>query len=108
MKDMKSAYTNPGHGAVRPLILTQRTTTGMLNAPILFQETCLGIAQDQSQLVMRRYFERFSPADSHWVEYIHSIPTSEFIQWIMTHGQLRIECSDNTPFGQMQAAGDTH
>ncbi len=108
MKDMKSAYSTQGHGAVRPLILTQRTNTGALNAPIFFQETCLGIAQDQSQLVMRRYFERFSPADSHWVEYIHSIPTAEFIHWIMTHGQLRIECSENTPFGQIQTAGEAH
>jgi len=57
---------------------------------------------------MRRYFERFSPAESHWVEYIHSIPTTEFIHWIMTHGQLRIECSENTPFGQIQTAGEAH
>ena len=64
--------------------------------------------RSQSQLFRRRYFERFSPTDSHWVEYIHTIPTAEFIHWVMTHGQLRIECSENTPFGQVQSAGEAH
>lgn len=103
MKDMNSGYITRDHGAVRPLILTQRTTAPGPDTPILFQETCLGLTNDQSQLILRRYFERFSPTEAHWVEYLHSIPTAEFIQWIMTHGQLRIECSDNTPFSHVHA-----
>ncbi|MCU0070480.1 hypothetical protein N8H71_02700 [Pseudomonas koreensis] len=97
MKDMYSSYTTRDHGAVRPLILTQSTTAPGKETPILFQETCLGLALDQSQLVLRRYFERYSPSGAHWVEYINTIPTTELIHWIITHGQLRIECSENTP-----------
>lgn len=103
MKDMNSGYITRDYGAVRPLILTQRTTAPGPDTPILFQETCLGLANDQSQLILRRYFERFSPTEAHWVEYLHTIPTAEFIQWIMTHGQLRIECSDNTPHNHVHA-----
>lgn len=97
MKYMNSGFTSDGHGAMRPLILTQRTTAPGHDTPMFFQEIGLGLSSDQSQLVMRRYFERFSPAGAQWVEYIHSISTTDFIHWIMTHGQLRIECSDNIP-----------
>jgi hypothetical protein len=97
MKVMSSRYTAEGRDTVRPLILTQRTAAPGLDTPIIFQETCLGLACDRSQIVVRRYFERYSPDCADWVEYIHSIPTAEFIHWIMTHGQLRIECSENTP-----------
>lgn len=86
-----------GHNNAGPLILAQRTAAPAQDAPILFQKICLGLANDRSQIVVRRYFERYSPDCADWVEYIHSIPTAEFINWIMTHGQLRIECSDNTP-----------
>jgi hypothetical protein len=92
-----------GDDTVRSLILNQRTTAPGHDASILFQQTCLGLANDQSQIVMRRYFEHYAPARAQWVEYIHSIPTAEFIQWIMTHGQLRIECSENTPQTQARA-----
>jgi hypothetical protein len=92
-----------GHDTVPPLILTQRTTAPGHDTSILFQQTCLGLTNDQSQIVMRRYFEHYAPAHAQWVEYIHSIPTAEFIHWIMTHGQLRIECSENTPHTQAHA-----
>lgn len=97
MKVLSNRYTAGGDDTVCPLILTQRTTAPGHDTPILFQETCLGMANDRNQIVMRRYFEHYSPSCAHWVEYIHSIPTAEFIHWIMTHGQLRIECSENTP-----------
>lgn len=97
MKYINSSFASEGHGAMRPLILTRRTTATSQDTPMFFQEIGLGLSSDQSQLVMRRYFERFSPAGAQWVEYIHSIATAEFIHWIMTHGQLRIECSENTP-----------
>jgi hypothetical protein len=103
MKDMNSGFTTERHGAVRPLILTRRTAIPGPDTPILLQETCLELTNDQSHLVLRRYFERFSPAEAHWVEYIHSIPTAELVHWIMTHGQLRIECSDNTPHSHVYA-----
>lgn len=97
MKVLNSSNTAEGRDTVRPLILTQRTAAPGFDAPILFQETCLGLTSDRSQIVVRRYFERYSPDCADWVEYIHSISTTEFIHWIMTHGQLRIECSENTP-----------
>jgi len=97
MKVLNGSQTDGGHSTVRPLILTQRTALPGGDKSILFQETCLGLASDQSQIVMRRYFERYSPENSHWVEYIHSIPTAEFIHWMMTHGQLRIEHSEDAP-----------
>ena len=56
----------------------------------------LGLAGDQSRIVLRRYFEQYGPSRSQWVEYVHSIPAADLIQWIMSHGQLHIECSDNT------------
>jgi hypothetical protein len=31
------------------------------------------------------------------VEYIHSVPIAEFTHWIMAHGGLRIECSEELP-----------
>lgn len=97
MKISSNRYTTEGGDDARPLILTQRTTAPEQDAPILFQQSCLGLADDQDRIVLRRYFERYSPDHGHWVEYVHSIPTADFIHWIMTHGQLRIECSDNTP-----------
>lgn len=97
MKVLSSRYTAEGHPTERPLILTQRTTTRANDTPILFQELCLGLANDQSQIVLRRYFERYSPDGAHWVEYAHSVPTAGLIHWIMAHGQLHIECSENTP-----------
>ncbi|MBZ9780559.1 hypothetical protein K9857_03220 [Pseudomonas sp. REP124] len=100
MKVLNGIPTAAGRNTERPLILTQRTALPGGDKSILFQETCLGLASDQSQIVMRRYFERYSPEGSHWVEYIHSIPTTEFIHWIMTHGQLRIECSEDAPHAQ--------
>lgn len=97
MKDLSNRYTTEGGVDARPLILAQRTTAPAQDAPILFQQSCLGVAEDQERIVLRRYFERYSPDCGHWVEYVHSIPTADFVHWIMTHGQLRIECSDNTP-----------
>lgn len=97
MKVLHRRYTAERHNTARPLILAQRTTAPGPDTPILFQETCLGLASDQSQIVMRRYFELYSPDGAQWVEYVHSIATADFIHWIMRHGQLRIECSDNTP-----------
>lgn len=97
MKALHSRYTAEGHNAQYPLILSQRTTAPTHDTPILFQEFCLGLSSDQSRIVLRRYFEQFSPANAQWVEYAHSIPTADLIHWIMTHGQLHIECSQDTP-----------
>jgi len=97
MKGLSNRYTTEQGDDARPLILAQRTTAPGQDAPILFQQSCLGLADDLGRLVLRRYFERYSPDCGHWVEYVHSIDIADFIHWIMTHGQLRIECSDNTP-----------
>ncbi|PMQ10051.1 hypothetical protein PseAD21_18225 [Pseudomonas sp. AD21] len=97
MKALHSRYTAEGHDTRYPLILSQRTTAPEHDTPLLFQEFCLGLSDDQSRIVLRRYFEQYGPSQAQWVEYVHSIPTADLIHWIMTHGQLHIECSDNTP-----------
>ncbi|MGH8450037.1 hypothetical protein [Pseudomonas sp.] len=97
MKVLSSRYTAPPQHSEQPLVLSQRTSVPEQDSPILFQELCLGLAHDQSRIVLRRYFEHYSPDTSRWVEYAHSIPTTELIHWIMTHGQLQIVCSENTP-----------
>ncbi|KAB0494311.1 hypothetical protein [Pseudomonas vancouverensis] len=95
MKVLNGSYITEGPSSARPLILNQRTTAPESDKSILFQETCLGLTGDQSQIVLRRYFEHYGPDNADWVEYIHAIPTAELVHWIMRHGQLRIECSDN-------------
>ncbi|WP_445178385.1 hypothetical protein [Pseudomonas sp. McL0111] len=97
MKVLNCRYIAKGNATQRPLILSQRTTAPEHDTPILFQEACLGLSDDQSQIVLRRYYERYSPSGSRWVEYVHSIPTADLIHWIMSHGQLRIESSQETP-----------
>lgn len=97
MKTLHRRYTSKGPDAKPPLILNQRTTAPEQDEPILFQESCLALAADQDRIVLRRYFEHYSPDTARWVEYTHSIPVAELIHWIMTHGQLHIECSENTP-----------
>lgn len=97
MKLLTNRYSAPRLYSEPPLILSRRTTAPLQDSPILFQESCLGLADDQSHVVLRRYFEHYSPDTAHWVEYAHSISTTELIHWIMTHGRLQIESSENAP-----------
>ncbi|MBJ2283462.1 hypothetical protein JFT66_04845 [Pseudomonas sp. MF6755] len=97
MKVSSSRYTEQAHEATRPLVLSQRTSSPAQDSPVLFQESCLGLTADQDRIVLRRYFEHYSPDAGRWVEYAHSISTAELVHWIMTHGQLHIECSHDTP-----------
>ncbi len=97
MKVLNNRYTAQAQNAEQPLVLSQRKTVVGKDKPILFQESCLGLAAEQGRIVLRRYFEHYSPDAGHWVEYAHSMPTSDLIHWFMTHGQLHIECSENTP-----------
>ncbi|VVP38009.1 hypothetical protein PS896_04704 [Pseudomonas fluorescens] len=97
MKEFNQRYTAKGRASHRSLILSQRTTAPGHDTPILFQESCLGLTGNQERIVLRRYFEQFSPDNAHWVEYVHSIPVADLVHWIMRHGQLHIECSDNAP-----------
>ncbi|CAI8978745.1 Homeobox domain-containing protein [Pseudomonas sp. IT-347P] len=95
MKLLNDNHCAEGHNLNRPLILSQRTAALGPDTPIVFQESCLSVSGDQSRIVLRRYFEQFSPTNAHWVEYVHSIAAADLIQWIMSHGQLHIECSDS-------------
>ena len=97
MKTLSSRYTEQAHETTRPLVLSQRTSSPARDSPVLFQESCLGLTADQDRIVLRRYFEHYSPDAGRWVEYAHSISTAELVHWIMTHGQLHIECSHDTP-----------
>jgi hypothetical protein len=97
MNDLYSSFTVEGPICTRPLILSQRSTASGPDAPILFQQACLAVGQARERIVLRRYFEHYSPDSGHWVEYAHSVPMADLIHWIMTHGQLQVACSDNAP-----------
>ncbi|WP_085585654.1 MULTISPECIES: hypothetical protein [unclassified Pseudomonas] len=103
MTIQKSTCIAVRHATQRPLVLRQRTTVPKHDKPILFQESCLGLSDDQSQIVLRRYFERYSPSGTEWVEYVHTLPTADLIHWIMIHGQLRVEGSETIPPAQASA-----
>jgi hypothetical protein len=62
MSALHDRYTAEGHDARYPLILSQRTSAPDQNTPLLFQEFCLGLSDDQSRIVLRRYFEQYGPA----------------------------------------------
>ncbi|KRP71765.1 MULTISPECIES: hypothetical protein [Pseudomonas] len=96
MKLSSSRYTEQAQDTGRPLVLSQRTSSPAQDSPMLFQESCLGLTADQDRIVLRRYFEHYSPDAGRWVEYAHSISTAELVHWIMTHGQLHVECSQDT------------
>ncbi len=95
MKLLNDNHCAEGRNSSRPLILSQRTAALGPDTPVVFQESCLGVSTDQSTVVLRRYFEHFSPTNAHWVEYVHSVNTADLMNWIMAHGRLHIECSDN-------------
>jgi hypothetical protein len=97
MQGSNSTYPIETADSAHSVILNQRTSTPGHDEPILFQQACLGLTDDRTHVVLRRYYERYSPTDSNWVEYIHSVPIAELTQWIMAHGGLRIECSEELP-----------
>lgn len=97
MQVLNSKYPADGVDTSNTLILNERASPVWRNEPIHFQQSCLGLTHDRNRIVLRRYFERYSPTCNYWVEYIHSAPIAEFTQWIMAHGELRIECSEDLP-----------
>ncbi|MGH8388227.1 MAG: hypothetical protein ACRESJ_22540 [Pseudomonas sp.] len=97
MQGSNSPYPVETVDSAHTVILNQRTSEPEHNEPILFQQSCVGLTDDRTHVVLRRYFERYSPSTSTWVEYVHSVPIAEFTQWIMANGALRIESSDDLP-----------
>lgn len=97
MQVLNSAYPAEGVDTAHTLILNQRASAVGHDEPILFQQSCLGLTNDRNHIVLRRYFERYSPTSGNWVEYVHSVPIAEFIHWVMANGDLSIECSKDTP-----------
>ena len=97
MQGSNSTYPIEAADSAHSVILNQRTSTPGHNEPILFQQACVGLTDDRTHVVLRRYFERYSPTTGTWVEYIHRVPIAEFTQWIMANGDLRIECSEDSP-----------
>ncbi|WP_419709328.1 hypothetical protein [Pseudomonas sp. NFX224] len=97
MQGSNSIYPTEAADSAHTVILNQRTSAPGHNEPILFQQSCLGLTDDRTHIVLRRYYERYSPTSSTWVEYIHRVPIAEFTRWIMANGDLRIECPDELP-----------
>lgn len=83
-----------------PLILSQRNSSPTADAAVLFQQACLSLAGDRQSLVLRRYYERYSPESGEWVEYVHTVSTSALMHWIISNGQLHIEGSAVSPDDQ--------
>ncbi|WP_194791328.1 hypothetical protein [Pseudomonas sp. UFMG81] len=75
------------------LILNQRTSIRGNGAGLIVEQASLAKGDEQGQLVLRRYFEHYSPAHSEWVEYSHTVTASELIHWMMAKGRLHIEHS---------------
>lgn len=97
MQGSNSPYPIEATDSAHTVILNQRTSTPGHDEPMLFQQSCLGLTDDRTHVVLRRYFERYSPSESSWVEYIHAVPIAEFTHWIMANGALRIECPEDLP-----------
>jgi hypothetical protein len=97
MQCFNSNHANKSNNANHLSNPSQRTAALGPDTPILFRESCLEVFNDQSRIVLRRYFEHFNPANAHRAEGIHSLSTNEPINKVISHGQLHIECSDNTP-----------
>ncbi len=107
MKVLSSRYIEQAASDARPLVLSQRTCASAQDSQLLFQESCLGLNADLDRIVLRRYFEHYSPDAGSWVEYAHSIPIAELVHWIMTHGQLHVESSYDNPNAQAGPAYST-
>ncbi|MFJ2689413.1 hypothetical protein [Pseudomonas sp. NPDC087336] len=103
MQGSNSTYATETTDSTHSVILNQRTSAPGHDEPILFQQSCLGLTDDRTHVVLRRYFEQYSPTTGTWVEYIHRVPIAEFTQWIMAHGDLRIECSEDLPDSPLQS-----
>jgi hypothetical protein len=97
MQGSNTTYATETTDSAHTVILNQRTSAPGHDEPILFQQACLGLTDDRTHVVLRRYFEQYSPSTGTWVEYIHRVPIAEFTQWIMANGDLHIECSDDPP-----------
>lgn len=79
------------------LILNQRTSTRGDGAALTIQQASLELGEHNGQIVLRRYFEHYSPAHGEWVEYSHTVTANELIHWMMAKGQLHIEHSPQDP-----------
>ncbi|MDR2308276.1 MAG: hypothetical protein LBE53_13930 [Paucimonas sp.] len=60
--------------------------------PLIVQQASLALSDDQQRIVLRRYFEHYSPEGGEWVEYVHSVETRDLIHWMMAQGQLQVDC----------------
>ena len=92
------------HEGIAPLVLSARTTHRGQSGSLLVQQVSLDLADDQSRITLRRYFEHYGPESGEWVEYCHSVPTRDLVNWLMAHGQLHIhESRDAAPLQAGQA-----
>lgn len=78
------------------LILNHRTNAHA-QGPLVIQQASLAMSDDGQQVILRRYFEHYSPDGGEWVEYVHSVNTRELMHWMMAHGQFRMECPPQDP-----------
>lgn len=79
------------------LTLDLRTQDLWRNALLSYQDSRLGLCSEGTQMILSHYFERYSPANSQWMEYSYTVPLAELVHWIMANGQLRVDRSGTSP-----------
>lgn len=89
--------SNRDNPCTNQLILSQRTSSRGQSAALIIQQASLELIGDSRQIVLRRYFEHYSPGHGEWVEYAHTVEVSELINWIMAQGHLHIEHPPEVP-----------
>ncbi|MDH0647955.1 hypothetical protein N5D48_10445 [Pseudomonas sp. GD03858] len=90
------------HDCTSPLILSQRASQRADDTSLVVQQVSLTLSDDKKQIMLRRYFEHYDPACGEWVEYVHSVSTTELVYWLMAEGQLHIESSQGGRYPQTQ------
>jgi hypothetical protein len=87
------------------LTLDLRTQDLWRNALLSYQDSRLGLGSDGTHMILSHYFERYSPANSQWMEYSYKVSLTELVHWIMANGQLHVDRSGTAPKAIRHQAG---
>ncbi|WP_460419004.1 hypothetical protein [Pseudomonas sp. microsymbiont 2] len=102
MKIVNSSARAGEHDRSSPMILSQRATQRADDASLVVQQMSLTLSDDKKQIMLHRYFEHYDPICGEWVEYVHTVSTTELVYWLMAEGQLHIESSLSGRYPQTQ------
>ena len=71
-----------------PLLLEQRLIKPD-NSTLHCSETSLRLSDDRDHIVLSRYIEQYSLDGVQWVEHIHRVPVSTFLDWMDSRAELQ-------------------